>query len=256
MNPVRVVILGSKAPYPGSDDLPSVLISWGKNHILLDAGEGVQSKLLRVGVSPVVLKYVLITHLHGDHVLGLLPLMQSRSLGNARNSLTIIGPKGIKEYLIKSMQMLSFTPIYEVKYVEVDSNTTFRLDRGNIKVCAFPLNHTLPTIGYSVIINDRVKISYVTDTRALSKIPDDILGSDLLIHDSTFSHKDLDLAKTHLHSTSVEAALTALRSNAKMLILYHISPRYKDEHLLLLEARRYFPNAYIAKKFMRIIIKP
>ncbi len=254
VNPVRIVILGSQAPYPGSDNLPSVLIVWGKNHLLLDAGEGVQSKLLKVRVSPVVLKHILITHLHGDHVLGLLPLLQSRSLGGSKEKLTIVGPKGIKEYVVRSMNMLNFTPTYDIEFIEINKYDEV-LSFSNIKVYAYPLIHTVPTLGFTINIGGKVKISYITDTRPLIELPEVVYDSYLLIHDATFSHNDLNLARDHLHSTSIEAALTALKSRSKLLILYHISPRYKDSDTLVFEARRIFPHTYLAKKFLRVFIK-
>ncbi len=254
VNPVKVVILGSQAPYPGSDDLPSTLILWGKNYILLDVGEGVQSKLLKVGVSPILVKHILVTHLHGDHVLGLLPLLQSRSLGGSKDTLTIVGPKGIKEYVMRSMQMLNFTPMYDIEFVEINKYDEV-LNFNNIKVYAYPLMHTVPTIGFTININNRVKVSYITDTRPLNELPEIVYDTYLLIHDATFSHTDLNLAKSHFHSTSVEAALTALKSRSKLLILYHISPRYKDQDKLVIEARRIFPHTYLAKKFLRVFIK-
>ncbi len=256
MSYVKILVLGSRAPYPGSDDLPSVaIVPSHEGIILLDSGEGVQHRLSRAGLSVVKVKLILITHMHGDHILGLIPLLQSRSLSNARSDVVIIGPKGIKDYLEASFNYLLFKPLFNVVVHELSNEE--RLDVGGIKgveIYALPLKHSVLTFGYVINICRKVKISYITDTQPLDKVPEHILGSDVLIHDATFSYKDRALAMEHSHSTALDAALTALKSNTKILLLYHISPRYKDDEILLIEARRYFRHSYVARKFMKLVI--
>ena len=85
-------------------------------------------------------------------------------------------------------------------------------------------------------------------------------NADLLVHESTFSEKDEDMAHEKLHSTTIMAAKTALLSNAKKLILTHLSPRYTKKSSitpidLLREAQKIFPNTMLAKDFLTIEIK-
>ncbi len=83
---------------------------------------------------------------------------------------------------------------------------------------------------------------------------------DLLVHESTFSEKDEEMAYEKLHSTTIMAAQTALLSNAKKLVLTHLSPRYTQKSSikpsdLLNEAQKIFPNTYLAKDFLTTKIK-
>ncbi len=101
---------------------------------------------------------------------------------------------------------------------------------------------------------------YCTDTifsEAVVRLSKDV---DLLVHESTFSEKDEKMAYEKLHSTTIMAAKTALLSNAKKLVLTHLSPRYTKKSSikptdLLIEARKIFPNTFLAKDFLTTNIK-
>ena len=101
---------------------------------------------------------------------------------------------------------------------------------------------------------------YCTDTIFSNSAVELSKNVDLLVHESTFSKKDEEMAFEKLHSTTVMAAKTALLSNAKKLVLTHISPRYTPKSLvkpidLLNEAKQIFPNTFLAKDFLSIKIR-
>ena len=80
-------------------------------------------------------------------------------------------------------------------------------------------------------------------------------GADLLIHESTFSHAEADMAFQRQHSTSTMAAQTAAEAGVGQLVLTHLSPRYAPGNPvtaddLLSEARAIFPNTILAKDFL------
>ena len=85
-------------------------------------------------------------------------------------------------------------------------------------------------------------------------------NADLLVHESTFSEEDKNMAYEKLHSTTIMAAKTALLSNSKKLIITHLSPRYTNKNSitpsdLLKEAQKIFPNTHLAKDFLTAEIK-
>ncbi len=257
MNPIMIVVLGSKGPYAGSDDLPSVVIRFGKRVILLDAGEGVQHRLLNAGLSVAKVSLILITHLHGDHVLGLIPLLQSRSLSNVEKELTIVGPTGIREYLLTNFKLLRFVPCYSIRIYELQNNFG-DLTIDNIHIKYLRVNHDVDTYGYMLGFHEKnkcVNICYVTDTRPIN-LSKYFGKCNLLIHDATFLSYDKDLANNYGHSTALDAAKAAKEVNAELLLLFHTSPRYDNEALFEEEARRIFKYSYVAKKYMKLIIKP
>ena len=77
---------------------------------------------------------------------------------------------------------------------------------------------------------------------------------DLLISDSTFSHKEADKAHEYFHMTARQAAEIAVNANAKKLVLTHFSQRYKEVDELVKQAQDIFPNTVAAHDFMKIKI--
>ncbi len=249
----RLTFLGCSAPYPGSEDLPAVVAELGRVVALLDAGEGVQARLFRAGYSPVKITHVLITHLHGDHVLGLIPLIQSMSLIGREKALHVIGPSGLAQYLRRSFDALYFDPPFDIEISEVSPGDVVSLGRG-LSVVVGEARHTVPTFYYVIRRRDGALVGYVTDTRPLCEAVDSLRNVRVLIHDSAFSADDKALAQERYHSTSAEAARVARLVNAEMLVLYHISARYNERERLLSEARRFFGNTYLCSRFMKVLI--
>jgi ribonuclease Z len=68
----------------------------------------------------------------------------------------------------------------------------------------------------------------------------------LLYHEATFDKSNEDLAEITGHSTTLDAAKTAINANVGTLIIGHFSARYKDISLLVDEARTLFPETYPA----------
>ena len=100
------------------------------------------------------------------------------------------------------------------------------------------------------------KITYSGDTAPTESLIKLGMNSDILIHEATFSKKLAEIAVEKKHSTSVDAALDAKKMNAKQLILTHISARYQEDAVKLLEeAKEIFPNTLLAEDLLRINLK-
>jgi len=75
-------------------------------------------------------------------------------------------------------------------------------------------------------------------------------GADVLVHEATFMNEDAEKAHRFMHSTTVDAAKTALAAGAEALVVTHVSSRYKGaEERFLEEAREVFANTYLAEDF-------
>lgn len=90
--------------------------------------------------------------------------------------------------------------------------------------------------------------AFCTDTRPCYKIIDYIRNVDMLYHESTFLHRDIEKAIQSSHSTALEAAQIAKEANVKYLLLGHFSTRYGSIDAFLNEARTIFPNTIIAEE--------
>ena len=105
-----------------------------------------------------------------------------------------------------------------------------------------------------------VSMVYCTDSAYTESAIEISREADLLIHESTYSHKENEMAYERGHSTATMAAEIAAKANVNQLILTHLSPRYTpgnetSPNDLLNEAKAIFPNTQLAKDFLQIDIK-
>lgn len=98
------------------------------------------------------------------------------------------------------------------------------------------------------------KIVYTGDTIACKSTERESRDADLLIHDSTFSEEEVELADEKRHATALQAAKLALRAGVKQLALTHVSNRYDDPEKLLKEAKTVFPNTLLARPGLELLI--
>jgi ribonuclease Z len=88
--------------------------------------------------------------------------------------------------------------------------------------------------------------AYCSDTRYFKRLASFVKGVTLLYHEATFDQSQQKLAGMTGHSTSLDAARTALEASAGSLVLGHFSARYKDISILVDEARTIFPDTFPA----------
>lgn len=96
----KLIFLGTSAGVPTKErSLPSMALIWKGDVILFDAGEGTQHNMLKAGISPMKVTKTFITHLHGDHVLGLPGLIMTMDLLGREEPLMVYGPRGLNAFL-------------------------------------------------------------------------------------------------------------------------------------------------------------
>ena len=96
--------------------------------------------------------------------------------------------------------------------------------------------------------------AYCCDTAYNPAMIPIIKGVNMMYHDCTYAADDADRAQKHFHSTSGDAARSAMEAGAQCLILGHFSARYSDESILLNEAAAIFPNTVLAKENLTVSI--
>ena len=96
--------------------------------------------------------------------------------------------------------------------------------------------------------------AYCSDTCYLPELSSLVGGVDLLFHEATFLHEDLQRAQETFHTTALQAATLARDSRVKALCIGHFSARYEDEAVLLDEARSVFAHTILAKENLNIKI--
>lgn len=106
---LKVVMLGTASAMPAYErGLSSTAIVRGNELLLFDAGEGMQRNFLKSGIGINRKTKVFITHMHSDHCLGLLGLLQTMSLQNRDMAMEIHGPEQIGDLIYNNMKLLAF----------------------------------------------------------------------------------------------------------------------------------------------------
>ena len=115
---------------------------------LFDCGEATQHQILHTTIRPRKIEKIFITHLHGDHIFGLPGLLSSRSFLGGEDTLTLYGPKGLKEWVQVSLEISSTHITYPIDFVEVEEGIVFEDDQFIVK--AMELEHVIPCYGYRI----------------------------------------------------------------------------------------------------------
>lgn len=149
MSSMCVVFLGTGAAVPTAKrGLPAVLMVRGNEHILFDCGEGVQRQMITAKISLHKKMTIFITHLHGDHVLGLPGLLQTMALLDRQKPVDIYAPTGLSVLLECLRQTLQFQLTFEVTVHEVTNAGTI-CDTPEYTVTALPSNHAVTSFCYA-----------------------------------------------------------------------------------------------------------
>ena len=142
--------LGTASAVPANNRFSSAHVLNVRGRLfLIDCAEGCQILLARHGISHAKIENILISHLHGDHVFGIMPLLSTMALKGRTAPLYIYAPaafchtlKFFKDYFADGVKFdINFVPLKADKPTQIISTR-------NSKVYAFPLNHKIETYGF------------------------------------------------------------------------------------------------------------
>ena len=147
---MQVIILGSAAggPFQGRNYTAQLLKSANEVY-LIDCGEGTQHQLFRSKTRYFGINQIFISHLHGDHVFGLMGLLTSFCLKGRTDRMEIFGPEGLRELIETTARITGVRFPYEVVVHEVDTTVSAQVfESKSVEVWTIPLNHRTLCTGW------------------------------------------------------------------------------------------------------------
>jgi len=299
---MEIIFLGTGGAQPTLERNTTCMCLIREGEILMfDAGENAQVSFLKSGLGWNKKMKIFITHLHGDHCIGILGFLQTMTLQNRTEPIEIYGPEGIEEFIAANTKVMSFGLSFPVLITSVNEGLV--VNEGKYEVRACEAKHSVPTFsfvfqekekpgtfypekatalgvpkgelwhklqqGEEVIIENKSikpsevmgpnvsgkKIGISGDTRPIKKLEVFFKNCDYLVFDSTFSDELKQKAIESCHSTAKEAATFAKNTSVKNLILTHFSARYKNENVLLDEAKAIHNSVIAANDQLKVEIE-
>lgn len=302
---MQIQFLGTGAGQPAKQRNVSSLVLKLLDEIneiwMFDCGEGTQRQILDTTIKPRKVKKIFITHLHGDHVLGLPGFLASRAFQSSeeQTDLDLYGPAGIKQFVMTSLRVTGSRLPYRINFHEIDEDSLGKImETEKFEVYVDQLDHSIFCLGYRVVQKDlegtldaealkaagvpfgplfgKIKngqdvvledgttiiakdyisepkkgkvVTILGDTRKTDASVRLALGADVIVHESTYGKGDESLARSHGHSTNMQAAEVAKEASAKYLLLNHISARFlgRDCRQLEADAATIFENVKVVR---------
>lgn len=170
--------------------------------ILIDCGEGTQRQLKIADIRPTRITHILLSHWHGDHVLGLPGFLQTLASMEPNHHLTIIGPKGTKRSIDLMKKAFLFEPALDLTIIEAGkdlSSSTPLIKNSEMKIFFENLEHGMPTIGFRIEQTDKIRIDKsklkklgVKEGAWLNKVVD---GKTMTVEKKKISPEDITYTK-------------------------------------------------------------
>lgn len=122
------------------------------DYFLIDCGEGTQFQLQKFKLKTQKIDHILISHLHGDHIFGLIGLLSSMNLLGRMSDLHLYGPKDLAEIVTLQLKYSNSVLNYRVEFHQLRSDKSENIfESKTLSVYSFPLNHRIECYGFKFV---------------------------------------------------------------------------------------------------------
>ncbi|KEQ56582.1 Ribonuclease Z protein [Marine Group I thaumarchaeote SCGC AAA799-N04] len=192
---MKLVFLGTSAAQPTENRGLSCICLEREGEILMfDAGESAQISYMKSGLGWNKKMKIFVTHLHGDHCVGILGLLQTMSMQNRTETLEIFGPSGIEEFIAANIKVLNFGLSFPVIINTIKDEKIFENEKFSIRTCK--ANHSIVAFSYLFEEKDKPGRFNVEKAKEL-RIPEGELwnklqnGNEIKINDKIIRPEDV-----------------------------------------------------------------
>ncbi|MDX1596499.1 MAG: ribonuclease Z [Nitrosopumilaceae archaeon] len=174
---MRLVFLGTSGAMPTENRGLSCICLVREGEVLMfDAGEASQIAFMKSGLGWNKKMKIFVTHMHGDHVLGILGLLQTMAMKNRTEPIEIYGPTGIDEFISANIKILNFGLTFPVLITVINQGKIFESEKYVIYSCK--ANHSVSAFSYMFQEKDKPGKFHPDSAKKLN-IPEGKLWNDL-----------------------------------------------------------------------------
>lgn len=235
----EVTILGSSSSTPIFNRNPSAqLLNINEKYVLVDCGEATQNQLLHFGLKANRIDQIFISHLHGDHYLGLVGLLSSLHLNGRTKPIDIFGPSELMEILNIQFKHSQTELKYPINFQATRSDQPEKIFQNyDFIVESFPLDHRIPCTGFKFSEVQRLRkikkskieeLSIPIEMIPLIKKGHHFTDKQGKIHSSEDLTTEADKPKVYAYCSDTFCSWNYLKSIENVDLLYHESTFMHD----------------------------
>jgi len=163
---VKLIFLGTSGSIPTiKRGLPAIALKREGELLLFDCAESTQRQMAHAHLSPMKVDAIFITHLHGDHFLGLVGLVQTLSLMDRTRPLEVYCPDGERDRIESYLQIPHYTLTFDVRVRELKAGEELR--RQCYRILTSNVDHPVPALAYALVEDERPGRFYPEKASAL-----------------------------------------------------------------------------------------
>jgi ribonuclease Z len=152
---IRITFLGTAAARPTvTRNVSATMVQREGDLWLLDCGEGTQRQMMRYGTG-FGIRGILVTHLHGDHILGITGLLRTMALQGREAPLPLYGPPGSTATLEACIHLGGRLTAFPTQVHEVEAGHRIAADPEPYEIEVVAVRHGVPAVGFVLREHDR-----------------------------------------------------------------------------------------------------